>query len=182
MDVVIVGDGPGGLSAALFLGKAGLQVAVFGRDETAMNWAHLFNYLGIDEILGTDFQQRARAQVAARGVAIRAEQVVAVRPEGGRFSVVLEGGEEVSARYVVLSEGKKPVLAEALGLERDGAGVRVNADGLTSAPGVYAVGRMVRPTRSQAIISAGDGAKAALDILAREQGRDVQDWDSPPKS
>jgi hypothetical protein len=40
---------------------------------------------------------------------------------------------------------------------------------------------MVRPTRSQAVISAGDGAKAALDILSRAAGKDVQDWDSPPK-
>jgi hypothetical protein len=35
--------------------------------------------------------------------------------------------------------------------------------------------------RSQAIISAGDGARAALDILSREAGKDVRDWDSPPK-
>jgi hypothetical protein len=35
--------------------------------------------------------------------------------------------------------------------------------------------------RSQAIISAGAGAVAAVDILAREEGKDVQDWDTPPK-
>ena len=46
---------------------------------------------------------------------------------------------------------------------------------------VYVVGRAVRPARSQAIISAGAGAVAALDILAREEGKDVQDWDTPPK-
>jgi thioredoxin reductase (NADPH) len=39
----------------------------------------------------------------------------------------------------------------------------------------------VRPKRSQAIISAGAGAVAALDILAREEGKDIQDWDTPPK-
>jgi hypothetical protein len=35
--------------------------------------------------------------------------------------------------------------------------------------------------RSQAIISAGEGASAALDILSAEAGRDVLDYDSPPK-
>jgi hypothetical protein len=36
----------------------------------------------------------------------------------------------------------------------------------------------VRKTRSQAIISAGTGATAALDILATEQGKDFVDYDS----
>lgn len=181
MDVLIVGDGPGGLSAALFLGKAGKRVVVFGQDETAMNWAMLHNYLGIDAISGKDFQARARAQVAAKGATLRPERVTGVRVVPDGFVATLEGGEEVRTRYVVLSEGKKPVLADALGCAREGAGVRVDGSGLTSVPGVYAVGRMVRPTRSQAVISAGDGAKAALDILAREAGRDVQDWDTPPE-
>jgi thioredoxin reductase len=45
---------------------------------------------------------------------------------------------------------------------------------------VYAVGRLARPGRSQAIISAGDGAAAAIDILSRVKGEDFADWDSPP--
>ncbi len=61
-------------------------------------------------------------------------------------------------------------------------GFDVDRDGRSSLDGVYVVGRSVRPTRSQAIISAGDGAAAALDILAREAGKDVQDWDTPPKN
>jgi thioredoxin reductase len=181
MDVVIVGDGPGGLSAALFLAKSGRSVVVFGQDETAMNWALLHNYLGIDHILGTEFQARARAQVAGLGATLRRERVTGISPGAGGFTVTLDNGESLSTRYVVLSEGKKPVLADALGLEREGAGVKVDPHGNTSVPGVYAVGRMVRTARSQAIISAGDGAKAALDILAREAGQDVQDWDQPAK-
>ena len=57
----------------------------------------------------------------------------------------------------------------------------VDQNNQASVDRVYVVGRAVRPTRSQAIISAGAGAAAALDILAREEGKDVQDWDSPPK-
>lgn len=182
MDVLIVGDGPGGLSAALFLAKAGKRVVVVGQDETAMNWAMLHNYLGLEQIAGTDFQAAARHQVEAKGATIRNAKVTALAAApGGGFVATLEGGEQLSAPVVVLSEGKSPVLARALGCEAGDVGIRVDAQGLTSVPGVYAVGRMVRPTRSQAIISAGDGAKAALDILARESGRDVQDWDSPPK-
>ncbi|MCB9674586.1 MAG: FAD-dependent oxidoreductase [Alphaproteobacteria bacterium] len=179
MDVIIIGDGPGGLSAALFLAKAGKNVVVLGKDETAMNWAMLHNYLGIDAIAGTDFQKAARAQVAAKGASIRDVAVTALARGDSGFTATLEDGSSVTAPVVVLSEGKSWKLAKSLGCEEAAQGVRVDAHGLTSVPGVYAVGRMVRPARSQAIISAGDGAKAALDILAREAGKDVQDWDSP---
>ncbi len=47
--------------------------------------------------------------------------------------------------------------------------------------GVYVVGRSSRPGRSQAIISAGDGAAAAIDILTRENGKTFVDWEEPPK-
>lgn len=46
---------------------------------------------------------------------------------------------------------------------------------------VDALGRLVRPERSQAIISAGTGAVATLDILSREEGGDVHDRDTPPE-
>jgi len=82
-----------------------------------------------------------------------------------------------------LSEGKNPVLARSLGLaENPGGGIRIDTDYRSSHERVYVVGRAARPTRSQAIISAGAGATAASDILAREAGQDVQDWDSLPKA
>ena len=177
MDVLIVGDGPGGLSAALFLARAGKQVVVFGQDETAMNWAMLNNYLGVEHIGGTELQRIARTQVAGAGGTLRDAKVVSVARTDAGFVATLEDGEQVTARLLVLSEGKSPLLARSLGCAEEGGRIAVDAQGLTSVAGVYAVGRMVRPTRSQAIISAGDGAKAALDILARETGRDVQDWD-----
>lgn len=181
IDVAIIGDGPGGLSAALFLAKNGLSAVVYGEDKTAMHWALLKNYLGLAEITGTDFQKQAREQVTALGARIENRHVDGVVRDEAGFRVTLSGGEHVIARYVVLSEGKSPKLAQQLGVRFDGAAAITDKNGQTSLPGVYAVGRLARPGRSQAIISAGDGAVAALDILAREKGQDIVDWDSPPK-
>ncbi len=178
--VIIVGDGPGGLSAALFLAKNDQDVTVFGTDKTAMNYAHLYNYLGLPEIAGTEFQQVARRQVSAVGASLLDEEVRSVAAGEG-FNVKTDSGEHV-ADYLILTEGKNPELALSLGVAVDESdAIEVDRDNRSSVDRVYVVGRSVRPTRSQAIISAGAGAVAALDILAREKGSDVQDWDSPPK-
>lgn len=178
--VNVVGDGPGGLSAALFLAKNGQEVAVFGTDKTAMNFAYLYNYLGIPEISGTEFQEIARKQVADVGGAIVAEEVTSVSASQ-EFTVTTQHGTYASD-YLILTEGKNPELARSLGIDQDESGaITVDNSYQSSIDRLYVVGRSVRPTRSQAIISAGAGAVAALDILAREEGKDVQDWDTPPK-
>lgn len=178
--MIVVGDGPGGLSAALFLAKNGHEVTVFGQNKTAMNFAHLYNYLGLPEIDGTEFQGIARQQAARQGAELRDEEVRSVIING-IFTVETESGS-AEADYLILTEGKSPGLARSLGVSEDDSGaIVVDRDMRSSVDKVYVVGRSVRPTRSQAIISAGAGAVAALDILAREAGEDVQDWDTPPK-
>jgi thioredoxin reductase len=181
MDVVVIGDGPGGLSAALFLAKNGVSVCVYGQDKTAMHYALLKNYLGFPEINGGEFQRIAREQVERLGAKLVNARVDSLSREGTGFRVTLESGERVEARFLILSEGKSPRLAQQLGLSSEGSGgLKVDINGKTSLDGVYAVGRQVRPERSQAIISAGDGAAAAIDILSILKGAAVQDWDSPP--
>lgn len=181
--VIVVGDGPGGLAAALFLAKNDQEVTVYGQDQTAMNFAMLYNYLGIPEISGTQFQEIARSQVVAQGGAIVDAEVTAVTAVDGRFEVTLGDGSTHTSDYLVMNEGKNPELTKSLGVQvdDDGAIVVDERHGRSSHDKVYVVGRSVRPARSQAIITAGAGAAAALDILSREAGKDVQDWDTPPK-
>lgn len=182
-DVIVIGDGPGGLSAALFLAKNQLEVVVFGQDKTAMHYAQLKNYLGIPDIHGSEFQRIARQQVTSFGAKLREERVEAIAADGDGWRVTLENGEQVTARYVVLSEGKGPRLARQLGLAFDEAnGIATDRNARSIREGVYIVGRSARPGRSQAIISAGDGAAAAIDILSRVKGESFVDWDEPPKS
>jgi thioredoxin reductase len=177
-DVIVVGDGPAGLSAALFLAKNGQAVTVFGVDKTAMHSARLFNYLGIPEIIGSDFQKTAKAQVEKFGAKIRAQQVSGIEKTAEGFAVTTEGGERLESKYLVIAEGKSIKLAQSLGLTIGSSGVQVDSNYRTSIDRLYVVGRSTRLVRSQAIISAGTGAVAALDILATEKGKDFVDYDT----
>jgi thioredoxin reductase (NADPH) len=179
--VIIVGDGPGGLSCALFLAKKGVDVTVYGQDKTAMHYAELHNYLGIPKILGSDFQEIAKKQVADFGADLQDALVTEVSKTDDGFSVTLEDGSSHTAQYVVLAEGKGVKLNESLGLTKEGRSVEVDRNGRTAVSNLYAVGRSTKMNRSQAIISAGEGASTALDILSTEAGRDVLDYDTPPK-
>ncbi|MCB9009375.1 MAG: FAD-dependent oxidoreductase [Ardenticatenaceae bacterium] len=180
-NVIIVGDGPGGLSCALFLAKNGVDTTVFGQDNTAMHYAELHNYLGIPKILGSDFQKIAKRQVTDFGATLQNALVTDVSKTDDGFSVTTEDGSIHAAKYVVLAEGKGVKLNQSLGLTKEGRSVEVDRNGRTAVSGLYAVGRSTKMNRSQAIISAGEGASAALDILSTEAGRDVLDYDSPPK-
>jgi thioredoxin reductase len=181
-DVIIVGDGPAGLSAALFLAKNGQHVIVFGTNETPMHYAKLYNYLGIPEITGSEFQRIAHEQVQNFGAAIKDQRVTGVTKTATGFGVTTENGEQYEGKYLVIAEGKGLKLAEGLGLSMTEEGVMVDRQGRTSVDKLYVVGRSARKQRSQAIISAGAGATAALDILATERGKDFVDYDTVDKS
>lgn len=179
---IVIGDGPAGLSAALFLAKNGVETTIFGQGKTNLNFALLYNYLGIREMLGPDFVVIAREQVSHFGGSLAMKTVTGIEQAEAGFRVLTDDGAAHAADYVVIAEGKAAKLATALGLEKNDSGVVVDREGRTGIPGLYVVGRATRRTRSQAIISAGDGAAAALDILSQVHGKDFNDFDEPPKA
>lgn len=174
VDVVIVGDGPGGLSAGLFLAKNGKQVVVIGKDQTPMHEALLRNYLGVPEITGADFQRRAREQVASFGAKLVDEQVAQIERGEASFAAITEGGARHEGKYLILVIGDKRLVEQA-GVDPKAP---VDANGRTAVERVYLVGWLARPQKIQAIISAGDGAAAALDILSAEAGKAIHDFDT----
>ena len=178
-DVIVVGGGPAGLSAALFAAKNGLETAVFDTDGTWMHSAHLFNYLGIGSVDGDAFLETARAQVDAYGVERHEAEVTGVSVDGDGFTVSTDDGE-FEADYLVLATGAKRDLAESLGCAfTDDDVVEVDVTMETSVEDAYATGAMVRAEEWQAVISAGDGAAAALNVLTKERGEHFHDFDTP---
>ncbi|MEF8783822.1 MAG: NAD(P)/FAD-dependent oxidoreductase [Haloarculaceae archaeon] len=179
VDVAIVGGGPAGLSAGLFTAKNGLETVVFDTNETWMHKAHLFNYLGIESMDGTAFMEQSREQVEEFGVDLHDSEVTGVDSDADGFVVATDGGDH-EAQYLVLATGADRELAEELGCDFEDSGtVSVNVSMETSVEDAYATGGMVRDQEWQAIISAGDGGAAALDILSKEEGDHFHDFDVP---
>ncbi len=178
--VTVIGGGPAGLSAALFTAKNGLSTSVFDTDQTWMHKAHLFNYLGIESVDGSSFVDDAREQAEEFGVdRHQGEGVTGIERNGGGFSVVTDD-DEYDSEYVVLATGADRDLAETLGCDfADDGTVDVTISMETSVDNAYATGAMVRAEEWQAVISAGDGAAAALNILTKEKGEHFHDFDTP---
>jgi thioredoxin reductase len=179
-DVIVVGGGPAGLSAGLFTAKNGLETTIFDTDGSWMHSAHLFNYLGIRSMDGDVFLDRARKHATDdHGAELReGEEVTGVAETGDGFEVATDGGQ-YEADYVVLATGADRDLAEDLGCAFDGDVVEVDVTMETSVADCYATGAMVRDEEWQAIISAGDGAAAALNVLTKEKGEHFHDFDTP---
>ena len=180
----IVGGGPAGLSAALFLAKNDIEATVFDTDDTWMHTAHLFNYPGIGSQDGTAFLETLRGQVDSFGATReQGTEVTGVTSTEDGFVVTGEGedGEaETEAEYLILATGADRELADRLGCRLDEEGVvEVDVTMETSVPDAYATGAMVRAEEWQAVISAGDGAAAALNILSKEKGEHFHDFDTP---
>jgi thioredoxin reductase len=178
-DVLVVGGGPAGLSAALFTRKNGLETTLFDTDATWMHKAHLFNYLGVGSIDGSSFLETARSQVDSFGVdRIQGVEVTDVSTTDEGFTAETDEGE-YAADYLILATGANRELADALGCAFDDDLVDVDVTMETSVENAYATGAMVRAEEWQAIISAGDGAAAALNVLSKEKGEHFHDFDVP---
>lgn len=105
-DVLVVGGGPAGLSAALALGRARRHVLVAdGGPRRNAAAVHMHNFLTRDGTPPDEVRRLAREQLAAYPtVAVRDERVLAVEGTLGAFRAHLASGT-VEARRVLLNTG-----------------------------------------------------------------------------
>src|SRR5437764_11425497 len=98
-DVVVVGAGPAGLSAALMLGRCRRRVLVcdVGQPRNRRSRA-LHGYLTRDGIAPPALNEMGRAELRGYGVGFRCVGVTAIRKDDEVFIVTLENGGEERAR------------------------------------------------------------------------------------
>src|SRR5262245_47337006 len=108
-DVIVIGSGPAGYTAALYTARA--QLAPLGFEGTSfggalMTTTEVENYPGFrDGIMGPELMDQMREQALRFGADLRMEDVESVSLDGPIKSVVTTEGETYRARAVILAMG-----------------------------------------------------------------------------
>ena len=120
LDTVIVGGGPAGLSAALVLGRCLRRVLVCDAGHPRNEAAVVFNgYLSRAGSSPAEFLQISRDQLRRyETVEMRTVKVVEVERGDKRFTVILETGERIETRMLLLAAGLVDELPKIEGLKR----------------------------------------------------------------
>jgi thioredoxin reductase (NADPH) len=162
-DLVIVGSGPAGYTAALYSARANLKTLVFQGFESGgqlMLTSDVENYPGYkDGVMGPEMMDDFEAQATRFGAEMRPDNVERVDFSERPFKLWAEGEDEsVLARTVVIATGAK---AKWLGLESERQLMGKGVSGCATCDAFFFRGKRV------AVVGGGDTAMEEANVLAK---------------
>lgn len=128
-DIIIIGAGPAGISAALYAKRANLNVAVLYSGTSQLEKAHkIDNYYGFpDGITGQDLYQNGISQAKNLGIEVIEAEVTGVSmdaPAPKTQYTVSAGAKDYSGRALIIATGNKKLRPALEGItELEGKGV-----------------------------------------------------------
>ena len=117
-DTIIIGCGPSGMTAALYLLRANKSVLLLEKEGIGGQIAEsprLENYPSIPSISGSEFADKLLSQIQDLGAEFEFAEALEIQKEGDTY-IVKTDGDAYSARSVILANGCKH---RKLGLERE---------------------------------------------------------------
>lgn len=123
-NVIIIGNGPAGISAALYTTRAGIDTTIIGKDRGALVKAmEIENYYGFEKpISGLELLNNGMAQARRLGVTIISDEVVSISYSDKL--VVITKNDEYKADSVIIATGTSRKTPPIKGLaEYEGMGV-----------------------------------------------------------
>ncbi len=126
-DIVIIGGGVAGMTAALYALRAGRSVLVLEKSAFGGQIAYspkVENFPGTASMSGSDFSDRLLSQILDLGAEVDAAEASGLLDRGGSFTVLTDGGEGRGGRAVILATGARHRLLGVPGeRELTGSGV-----------------------------------------------------------
>ncbi len=115
---IVVGKGPAGISAAIYLKRAGIDVAVIGKGLGSLERSErIENYYGLQEpVSGKELVEKGIAQAKSFDIDIISDEVVSI--EKYESFIIKTADEEFEAQAVLLATGKSRAKFSIEGFEK----------------------------------------------------------------
>lgn len=110
-ELVIIGAGPAGITAAVYAARKRVDFCIISRDiggQAAWS-ASIENYTGYQFITGPDLAEKFRQHAEQYKFDVQeGEEVVKVEEESGKFKVTTDLGNEITTKTLIIASGKVP--------------------------------------------------------------------------
>jgi thioredoxin reductase len=183
-EVVVIGGGVAGLSAAMFTGRHGLDTLVLDSGESILRRnAHLENFPGFPAgVNARQLLDLLEEQAAEAGCEQITATVTRVEETDEGFAVETAAGDQYRTEYVVAATKNAVGYLDDLDgvgiIDRGKAFVDTDERGRTGVDGLYAAGRLAEKPH-QAAVCAGHGAEVGVTILEDDDRPFYHDWVAP---
>ena len=120
-DVVIIGSGPAGLSAAVYAKRANLNVAVIEKEYEGTGQiaesGNVNNYLGLPDINGYDLGEKFREHALSLNVCFIEKEALNIEENDSGYIIKLDDGENIKSKTIIYAAGAYPRRADVPGEE-----------------------------------------------------------------
>ncbi|MEA2033966.1 MAG: FAD-dependent oxidoreductase [Euryarchaeota archaeon] len=109
-DVIILGGGPAGMTAATYAARKALKNIIITENiggQALESWA-IENYMGFRMVTGNELMEKFEEKIREEGIQIEFDSVITIEPAKNRFVVGTLSGQTFSGKSLIITTGVRP--------------------------------------------------------------------------